>query len=150
MSPGSSAASPDPRDACLTHRVLSVGTVQGCSRELRSTECRGRTSRRNAELDGSEVIGTPTRYKTSEQLRSNNAQTPGKNRASSGTRRRGQALRKPTLYGLQNLHPRFKSGRRLHIVLRDSRDRESACACGRFLLLRRTLEFALHSDERPL
>ena len=35
------------------------------------------------------------------------------NWASSGTRRRSQASRSITLYGLHNLHPRFKSWRRL-------------------------------------
>ena len=46
---------------------------------------------------------------TSEQQRPNNRE----NLASAGTRRRSQPLRMTTLYGLQNLHPRFKSGRRL-------------------------------------
>jgi hypothetical protein len=46
---------------------------------------------------------------TSEQQRPNTAE----NQAPSRTRRRSQALRITTLYGLQNLHPRFKSGRRL-------------------------------------
>jgi len=48
---------------------------------------------------------------TSEQRRPNTTE----NRASSSTRRRSQALRNRTLYGLQNLDPRFKSGRRLQI-----------------------------------
>jgi hypothetical protein len=52
---------------------------------------------------------------TSEQQRPNSRE----NRASSGTRRRSQALLKATLYGLQNLHPRFKSGRRLHFSAQD-------------------------------
>jgi hypothetical protein len=53
---------------------------------------------------------------TSEQQRPNSRE----NRASSGTRRRSQALLKATLYGLQNLHPRFKSGRRLQFSGRNS------------------------------
>jgi len=48
----------------------------------------------------------------SEQQRPNTRE----DRASSETRRRSQALRLTTLYGLQNLHPRFKSGRRLHVT----------------------------------
>jgi hypothetical protein len=44
----------------------------------------------------------------SEQQRPNTTE----NRAPSRTRRRSQALPKATQYGLQNLHPRFKSGRR--------------------------------------
>jgi transposase-like protein len=67
---------------------------------------------------------------TSEQERPNTRE----DRASSGTRRRSQALPKATLYGLQNLHPRFKSGRRLHLSREKSRDRDSACARGRFLI----------------
>jgi hypothetical protein len=47
---------------------------------------------------------------TSEQQRPNTRE----HQAPSGTRRRSQALREPTLRNLQNLHPRFKSGRRLH------------------------------------
>ena len=58
---------------------------------------------------------------TSEQRRPNTTE----NQASSGTRRRSQALRVTTLYGLQNLHPRFKSGRRLQFFREKSRGRLS-------------------------
>jgi hypothetical protein len=43
---------------------------------------------------------------TSEQQRPNSRE----NRASSGARRRSQALRNATLYGLQNLHPGSNPG----------------------------------------
>ena len=59
-------------------------------------------------------VGTAMNFgATSEQQRPNTTENPG----SSGTRRRSQALRNTTLYGLQNLHPRFKSGRRLQTSL---------------------------------
>jgi hypothetical protein len=53
---------------------------------------------------------------TSEQQHPNTTE----NRASSGTRRRSQARGNTTLYGLQNLDPRFKSGRRLQILSSNS------------------------------
>jgi len=75
---------------------------------------------------------------TSEQRRPNTTE----NRASSSTRRRSQALRNRTLYGLQNLDPRFKSGRRLQ-------NHQEICVSGRlpvlvidFLLLLKDLKFA--------
>ena len=83
---------------------------------------------------------------TLEQQRPNTRE----NQASSGTRRRSQASRLTTLYGLQNLHPRFKSGRRLQIP---SEIRVIGCvpaSAGDCLLLRKALEFAPHSEERPL
>ena len=75
----------------------------------------------------------------SEQQRPNTSE----NQASSGTRRRSQALRLTTPDGLQNLHPRFKSGRRLHFPQNFRvfwREPALACHC---LLLRKVLELLL-------
>jgi hypothetical protein len=90
---------------------LCVAPFGRCVPRLACPECRQvftpSTSRHpNEEL----TRGTGVNFgATSEQHRPNTAQ----NRTPSGTRRRSRASRLRTLYGLQNLHPRFKSGRRL-------------------------------------
>ena len=81
---------------------------------------------------------------TSEQQRPNTRE----DQASSGTRRRSQASRSTTLYGLQNLHPRFKSGRRLHFSAEISSVPAGACLAGHSLLLRRALDSLLGSVAR--
>ena len=102
---------PASRAASYATIVRGSGSLAATAPNLESTRtsraastCAGPQSRRPTK--GAIRFGA-----TSEQRRPNNRE----NRASSGTRRRSQALRNTTLYGLQNLHPRFKSGRRLQI-----------------------------------
>ena len=80
------------------------------------------------------TVGLPSRTPrrdfgaTSEQQRPNIRE----DQASSGTRRRSQASVSTTLYGLQNLHRRFESARRLQNSLGNMRvcsAHARSCAC---------------------
>jgi len=94
--------------------------AQGCSWSSRSTEgpasVRSRADRLSTAREDGWTVSSARRCHgqrfgaTAEQQRPNTRE----NQAPSGIRRRRQALRITTLCGLQNLHPRFKSGRRLH------------------------------------
>ena len=64
----------------------------------------GPNSKRNATQTWGDVSEPLNFGTTSEQRRPNTTE----NQAPSRTRRRSQALRITTLYGLQNIHPRFK------------------------------------------
>jgi hypothetical protein len=65
-----------------------------------------------------------------EQKRPSRTQT----RVGPGTRKQDQPSGKGTSRNLQNLHPRFKSGRRLQKSLGNSPDWVCACVRGRFLI----------------
>ena len=94
--------------------------------------------------------GTQSETPARRHLRRPRTRPERQNGVAGTTKDQHETTRCPTPPNLQNLHPRFKSGRRLHFSSAESRDRAAACVVGDSPLLRRAPNLLPVGENEPL